>query len=100
MWYGAAMNKHVVHGYVLEEELEKRLTRVSERMEMSTTELVNMAVDFFLERAETPEEELKMLDERSREMDETGLHITNDEMREWLERVARGENVPPPKAHT
>jgi predicted transcriptional regulator len=94
------MNKHVAHGHVLEEELERRLGRVSERMNLSTTELVNMAVDFFLERAETPEEELAMLDDRSREMDETGLHITNDEMREWLERVANGEDAPPPKAHT
>lgn len=94
------MNKHVVHGHVLEPELENRLGRVAERMKMPTTDLVNMAVDFFLERAETPEEELAMLADRSREMDETGLHITNDEMREWLEHIANGENVPPPKAHT
>lgn len=94
------MNKHVVHGYVLEEELERRLARVAERMEMSTAELVDMAVDFFLERAETPEEELAMLDERSREMDETGLHLTHEEVSEWLRRIAKGERVPPPKAHT
>lgn len=94
------MNKHVINGHVLDEELERRLGRVAERMDMSTTDLVNMAVNFFLERAETPEEELQMLDDRSREMDEKGLHVTHEEVSEWLRRIAKGERVPRPKAHT
>ena len=59
--YGDAMNKHVVNGHVVEADLERRLERVAVRMKMSTTELVNMAV--FLERAETPEEELAGIEE-------------------------------------
>ncbi len=93
------MNKHVAHGHVLSPDLEKRLARVAGRMKMSTTELVDLAVDFFLERAETPEEEIAGVNDALRDYDETGLHVTNDEVREWLERIANGEDAPPPKPH-
>lgn len=99
MCYRTGMNKHVVHGHVLEPDLESRLERVAARMGLSTTELVNMAVDFLLERAETPEEELAGLDEDMREYEKTGLHVTNDEVKDWLERYLEGE-APPPKPHT
>jgi len=93
------MNKHVVHGHVVEPDLERRLDRVAERMSLSTTELVNMAVDFFLERAETPEEELASLEEERAEYEKNPVHLTNDEMKEWLERLANGEDAPMPKPH-
>ena len=33
------------------------------------------------------------------EFDRTGLHLTNEEVMEWLERRAKGEDVPPPQCH-
>ena len=32
--------------------------------------------------------------------DETGLHLTQQELEEWLEKVKAGENVPMPEVHT
>jgi predicted transcriptional regulator len=93
------MNKHVVHGHIVEPDLEQRLERVAKRMNMSTTELVNMAVDFFLERAETPEEELAGLEEERAEYQKNPVHLTNDEVKEWLERLANSEDAPMPKPH-
>jgi len=94
------MNKHVVHGYVLDADTQSRVERVAGRMKLSTTELVNMAVDYFLGQVETPEEEAAGLEDTVREYERTGLHVTNDEILEWLERRANGEDVPMPEAHT
>jgi hypothetical protein len=68
-------------------------------MKLSTTDLVNMAVDFFLERAETPDEELAGLEEEESEYQQTGLHVTNNELKDWMERYLNGENPPPLKPH-
>ena len=100
MWDGAAMNKHVVHGHVLSEDLEKRLQRVAARSKSSADELLEAALNYFLDQVETDDEMLADLEESAREYEETGLHVNNDEIMEWLKRIADGEDVPPPKSHT
>lgn len=94
------MNKHVVQGYVVAGDTQSRVERVATRMKVSTTELVNMAVDYFLDQVETPEEELAGLEDTVRDYERTGLHVTNEEVMEWLERRANGEDIPMPKPHT
>lgn len=94
------MNKHVVHGYVLSEDLERRLERVADRRKKTPAELVETAVHMLLEQVETDDEWLAELNDRSREHRETGLHLTHDEVSEWLRKVAKGERPPRPKAHT
>jgi len=94
------MNKHVVHGHVLSEDLERRLQRVAARTGKAPTRLVEAALAYFLDQIETDEEVVTELDERVRHYKETGLHVTNDEVKEWLSRRAKGEDIPPPKAHT
>lgn len=94
------MNKHVAPRHVLSPELELRLQRVAERLNRSPTRLLEAALGYFLDQVETDEEINTYIEERLREMKETGLHVTNEEVMEWLERVANGEDVPPPEAHT
>lgn len=94
------MNKHVAHGHILDADVERRLERVAARMKTPPAELVSMAVDYFLDQVETPEEEAITLEEDRLEYERTGLHLTNDEVLEWLERRANGEDVPMPKPHT
>lgn len=98
--YCDAMNKHVAHGHVLSDDLEKRLQRVAARSKSSATELLEAALNYFLDQVETDEERHADLEESAREYEATGLHVTNEEMMEWLKRVADGEDVPPPKSHT
>ena len=94
------MNKHLAHGHVLSEDLEKRLQRMAARQQVPPTELVNMAVRMLLEHSETEDEWLAELQDRSREYRETGLHLTQEEVSDWVRKVARGERPPRPKAHT
>lgn len=100
MCYDTGMNKHVAHGHVLAADLETRLARVAERTGKSSTRLLETALAYFLDQVETEDEIRADLDESFRDYEETGLHLTNDEVMEWLKRVAAGEDVPPPKAHT
>jgi len=94
------MNKHVVQGYVLAEDLEKRLQRVAARKQKTSTALVDTAVRMLLEQLETDDEWLAELNDRSQEYKETGLHLSHEEVSDWLRRVAKGERPPRPKAHT
>ena len=94
------MNKHVVHGHVLSPDLEKRLARVAERMGKSSTRLLEAALAYFLDQVETEQEINADSEESLRDYEETGLHVTNEEVMDWLERVAKGDDVPPPEPHT
>ncbi|WP_055046217.1 hypothetical protein [Devosia sp. A16] len=94
------MNKHVVHGHVLSESIERRLQRVAERTEKSPARLIEAALGYFLDQIETDAEQQTELEARFQRWKKTGLHVTNDEVKEWLARQAAGEDVPLPNAHT
>lgn len=94
------MNKHVVHGHVSSESIERRLQRVAKRTEKSPARLIEAALGYFLDQIETDAEQQTELEARFQHWKKTGLHVTNDEVKEWLARRAAGEDVPPPKAHT
>lgn len=94
------MNKHVVRGHVLPDDLERRLQRVAGRTQKSPTRLLELALNYFLDQVETDDEVHAVVEESVREYDETGLHLTNEDVREWAARVADGEDAPPPEPHT
>jgi len=94
------MNKHVVHGYVLSEDIERRLARAVQRTAKSPERLIEAALNYFLDQIETDDEMRADAEESFRDYQETGLHLTNEEVMEWLERRANGEDVPLPDPHT
>lgn len=94
------MNKHVVRGYVLADDVERRLARASERTGKSPERLIEASLSYFLDQIETDDEIRADTQESLRDYDETGLHLTNEEVMEWLERRANGEDLPLPKPHT
>lgn len=48
----------------------------------------------------TDEQFLAGARESARHYEETGLHLTHQEVKDWMKRRARGERVPAPKLHT
>jgi len=94
------MNKHVAKQYVVAPGLEARLERVAERLQRSTDQVLESALVDYLDRIETREQLYEELDRRHERYQQTGLHLTNEEVRQWLLQRARGERVPRPKAHT
>lgn len=77
-------------------EIAEKLEQIASEQNLPPSDLFNEALGTYLDRREL----IRELDERMEEWDRTGLHVTGDEADEWLERLARGERVPPPKAHT
>jgi predicted transcriptional regulator len=49
---------------------------------------------------ETEEEFWASVEASHRDYQETGLHLTHDEVVEWMEKRLRGERVPMPEPHT
>lgn len=94
------MNKHVVQGHVLAEDVERRLARAARRTGKSPERLIEASLSYFLDQIETDEEARADAEESYRDYLETGLHLTNEEVMEWLERRAKGKDVPMPEPHT
>lgn len=77
-------------------EIAEKLEQLAAEEQRAPQDLFDEALGTYLDRKEL----IRELDERMEEWDRTGLHVTGDEADKWLERLARGEQVPPPKAHT
>ena len=77
-------------------EIAEKLEQIASEQNRPARDLFDEALGTYLDRREL----IRELDERSREMDETGLHVTHEEAMEWLTKLASGENPPLPKAHT
>ena len=83
----------------LDAQTKARLRRLAAARRRSAHWLMNEAVGQYLEREE-PREQLRQDALASwRVYEATGLHATEDEVDDWLGKLAKGENSPPPRAH-
>lgn len=81
----------------LDTELNQRLERLAEARAQSPESIMELAITEYIEREdEWDREAIESYEEYQR----TGLHLTNDEVLEWLEKLARGEDAPLPPCHT
>ena len=84
----------------LQDGLKERLRIVAEREQRTANKLMNEAIAEYVDRKERRAAYLAEIEERYREMRETGLRITQEEADEWLDALLRGEDPPLPEAHT
>ena len=84
----------------LSEEFKIRLQRLAETKHKTVEMLVHQAVEEYVDRQEKRDEFLRDTVESLEHYKRTGLHVTGEEMDEWLTRVAAGEDVDPPEPHT
>ena len=81
----------------LDTELNQRLERLAEARAQSPESIMELAITEYIEREdEWDREAIESYEEYQR----TGLHLTNDEVLEWLEKLASGEDAPLPPCHT
>lgn len=80
-------------------DLKNRIQSLAAMQQRSTNALVVQAVEAFVERAEKREafrqEGIAAWEEYKR----TGLHLTQEEIEAWAERISQGERLPMPKCH-
>ena len=79
--------------------LHARVVHLARTRQRTTHALMLQAIESYVDREEKREawrqEGLAAWDEYQ----QTGLHLTNAEVKEWLLQLAAGNNVEPPKCH-
>ncbi len=83
----------------LDAKTKQRLKKLGAARRRSAHWLMKEAVRQYLEREEAREQMHQDALAAWREYEETGLHVTGEEMDAWLTAVAEGQDAPPPKPH-
>lgn len=84
----------------LDPKLKERVERVAKSYDRSAHWVMKHAIEEYVERAESDEEFRRRAEASWEHYEQTGLHLTHEEVMEWLERRSRGEDPPMPKVHT
>jgi predicted transcriptional regulator len=84
----------------LDPEIRARLERLAEARQRSTAGLLLDAIRQYVDREERRERFDRDALAALREYEETGLHVTQEEMEEWFARLEAGEDLEPPQPHT
>ncbi|MBO4335625.1 MAG: ribbon-helix-helix protein, CopG family [Desulfovibrio sp.] len=92
--------KNQIHASIkLSNDLHAQLVKLAELRQRSVHSLMLQALETYvtreLKREAWREEGMAAWEEYQR----TGLHLTNDEVLDWLSRTADGENVEMPECH-
>jgi len=79
--------------------LHDRVVNLAESRQRSPHAIMLQAIETFISREE--QRESLRLEARAahEEYLRTGLHLTNAEVIEWMDKLARGEKAPMPKCH-
>lgn len=80
-------------------ELRERLLNLAESRQRTPHTLMVQAIENFVSREEKREAWRQEGIAVWEEYQQTGLHLTNAEVKEWLSQLAAGNNVEPPKCH-
>jgi predicted transcriptional regulator len=84
----------------LQDGLRERIRAVAASEQRTPNKLMNDAISEYVDRKERRAAYLAEIEERHREMRETGLHVTQEEADRYIDALLRGENPPLPKPHT
>ncbi|MCA9633888.1 MAG: ribbon-helix-helix protein, CopG family [Myxococcales bacterium] len=83
----------------IDDDLKERLRRLAEAERRTPHWLVKDAIEQYVERHELRQKLRGEVDEALSDYDATGLHVTMEEMDDWLTRRIAGEDVAPPEWH-
>jgi predicted transcriptional regulator len=83
----------------LDPEIKERVQRLAEAKRRSSHWVMREAIEEYVTREEEREKLRQEILTAWEEYQATGLHVTGEEANAWMERLARGENVKPPKPH-
>ncbi len=80
-------------------ELDSRIKNLADLRKQSVHSVMVQALEAYLIREEKREAWRKEGIEAWEEYQKTGLHLTNAEVVDWMDKIIAGENVPMPKCH-
>ena len=80
-------------------DLKDRIQNLAATRQRSTNALVVQAITAFVEREEKREALRQECIAAHEHYEQTGLHVTNAEVKDWIEALRQGKNVERPKCH-
>lgn len=80
-------------------ELKERLQSLAEVRQRTPHALMLQALETFIDREEQRESLRQEGIAAWEEFQRTGLHLTGDEVRGWIDQIRQGKKVPMPKCH-
>jgi len=83
----------------LEEPTRYRLKTLGDTRKRTITWMVKEAIDEYIDREEKKERLKEELMSAWREYQLTGLHLTHEEIGDWVEKIVNGEDAELPKCH-
>ena len=84
----------------LDPALKQRVQKLAEGRRRSAHWVMREAIEQYVEHEEAMERLRKDLTDAWEEYQATGLHLTGEEVDEWLAKLEAGEDVEPPPLHT
>jgi len=83
----------------LEAPARDRLKALANARKQTITGMVKEAIDEYVDREEKKEKLKEELLSAWNQYQLTGLHLTHEEMSDWVEKIANGEDAELPKCH-
>ncbi len=80
-------------------DLKDRIQELAATRQRSTNALVVQAITVFVEREEKREALRHECIAAHDHYEQTGLHVTSAEVKDWIEALRQGKKVEPPKCH-
>lgn len=80
-------------------DLKDRIQELAATRQRSTNALVVQAITVFVEREEKREALRQECIAAHEHYEQTGLHVTNAEVKDWIEALRQGKKVERPKCH-
>ena len=84
----------------LDDSMQRQVEQLAAARNTTPLELVRKAVEYYAMEFETHDELLERAMASLADYEETGLHLTGEEVDEWLAKIEAGENPPMPPCHT
>jgi predicted transcriptional regulator len=78
---------------------KERLARIASRQKRSSHSLALEALDAYIEKKETEERWNQHCEASLQDHFESGLHVTEEEVDQWLDSWGTNNELPPPKCH-
>jgi predicted transcriptional regulator len=86
--------------FTLDDETEMRVQRIAEARNQAPLLVLREAVQQYVDREEKRQQFNADTLAALEDFEATGLHLTGEEVDEWLSKLAAGENAPMPECHT
>ena len=83
----------------LDDELKSQLLDLAESRDRSESWIIREAIKEYVEREAAEDRFIQEAEASWKEYQETGLHLTLDEVSKWLDTWGTGVKTPLPKCH-